>query len=222
MSHIHVKSEQVVDAPPEEVYAALKDYKHKRPKILTPNFLGYQVKRGGVGSGTEVDYRLKAAGRERPYHMQVNETIKGKVLTERDSNSSLITRWTLLPVKGGKKTQVSLSSEWEGSRGVGGFFERAFAPMGLRRIYGSMLDTLARSMQTEHEGTQVGRARSPVGRRLVARSMQTEHKDMQAGEEPGNIASDAAKFTLLVGLVFGVAIGMGYLQKRKEEMSCIR
>jgi Polyketide cyclase / dehydrase and lipid transport len=197
MSHIHVKSEQVVDAPPEEVYAALKDYKHKRPKILTPNFLGYQVKRGGVGSGTEVDYRLKAAGRERPYHMQVNETIKGKVLTERDSNSSLITRWTLLPVKGGKKTQVSLSSEWEGGRGVGGFFERAFAPMGLRRIYGSMLDTLARSMQTEH-------------------------KDMQAGEEPGNIASDAAKFTLLVGLVFGVAIGMGYLQKRKEEMSCIR
>jgi Polyketide cyclase / dehydrase and lipid transport len=197
MSHIHVKSEQVVDAPPEEVYAALKDYKHKRPKILTTNFLGYQVKRGGVGSGTEVDYRLKAAGRERPYHMQVNETIKGKVLTERDTNSSLITRWTLLPVKGGKKTQVSLSSEWEGGRGIGGFFERAFAPMGLRRIYGSMLDTLARSMQTEH-------------------------KDMQAGEEPGNIASDVAKFTLLAGLIFGVAIGFGFLQKRKEEMSCIR
>lgn len=195
MSHINVKSEQVVDAPPEEVYTALKDYKHKRPKILTPNFLGYQVKRGGVGNGTEVDYRLKAAGRERPYHMQVNETVKGKVLTERDTNSSLVTRWTLLPLKDGKKTRVSLSSEWEGGSGVGGFFERTFAPMGLRRIYGSMLSMLARSMQ------------------------QQEKKSVSEEEEQGNIASDVGKFTLLVGLVFGIAIGMGFLQKAQMQRS---
>src|SRR5947209_6006185 len=193
MGHIRVKSEQVVDAPPEEVYAALKDYKHKRPKILTPNFLGYQVKRGGVGNGTEVDYRLKAAGRERPYHMQVDETIKGKVLTERDKNSSLITRWTILPVKGGKKTQVSLSSEWEGGRGIGGFFERTFAPMGLRRIYGSMLSMLARSMQPE-----------------------------EREEQPGSIVSDVGRFFLIVSMVIGFGIGMGYLQKEQMKRSSVR
>ena len=194
MGHIYVKSEEVVDAPPEAVYAALKDYRQIRPQILTPNFLDYQVEQGGVGKGTVIDYRLKAGGRERPYHMQVDETVRGKVLTERDTNSSLITRWTLLPLNGGKKTQVSLSSEWEGGSGIRGFFERTFAPMGLRRIYGSMLDMLARSMQTEREG-------------------------MQAEEEPGNIASDAGKFILLVGLVFGIAIAMGFLQKAQLQRS---
>ena len=34
-------------------------------------------------------------------------------------------------------------TEWQGGRGVGGFFERTFAPVGLRRIYGEMLDRLA-------------------------------------------------------------------------------
>lgn len=195
MGHIRVKSEQVVDARPEEVYAALKDYKHIRPKLLTPNFLNYQVKRGGVGNGTEVDYSLKAAGRERPYHVQVNETVKGKLLTERDTNSSLITRWTLLPVKDGKKTRVSLSSEWEGAGGIGGFFERAFAPMGLRRIYGSMLSMLARSMQPE------------------------EKKSVPEEEKPGATASDAGRFFLILSIVFGFGIGMGYLQKARLERS---
>ena len=192
MSHIHVKSEQVVDAPPEEVYAALKDYKHKRPHMLTPNFLDYRVEHGGVGKGTVVDYRLKAGGRERPYRMHVDETVRGKVLTERDTNSSLITRWTLLPMKGGRKTQVSLTSEWEGGSGIGGFFERAFAPIGLRRIYANMLAMLARSVQPEGQYTR-------------------------EEEKPGNITPDTGKFLLLVGLVFGFAIGMGFLQKVRTE-----
>jgi hypothetical protein len=199
MGHIRVKSEQVVDARPEEVYDTLKDYKHKRPKILTPNFLGYQVKRGGVGNGTEVDYLLKAAGRERPYHMQVDETVKGKVLTERDTNSSLITRWTLLPVKGGKKTQVSLSSEWEGASGIRGFFERAFAPMGLRRIYGSMLSMLARSLQPEEK------------KRIPEKE-----------EQSGSIVSDVGRFFLIMSIVFGFGIGMGYLQKEQMKQSSAR
>jgi hypothetical protein len=188
MSHIHVKSEQVVDAPPEKVYSALKDYRQKRPHILTPNFLDYQVEQGGVGKGTVIDYRLKAGGRERPYRMHVDETVRDRVLTERDTNSSLITRWTLLPLKGGRKTQVSLTSEWEGGSGIGGFFERTFAPMGLRRIYASMLSMLARSMQPEEQITQ-------------------------KEEKTDNVAADTGKFFLLVGMVFGFAIGMGFLQK---------
>jgi hypothetical protein len=161
--------------------------------------LGYQVKRGGVGNGTEVDYRLKAAGRERPYHMQVDETVKGKVLTERDTNSSLITRWILLPVKNGKKTQVSLSSEWEGTGGIRGFFERAFAPMGLRRIYGSMLSMLARSMQPEEK------KRVP-----------------EKEEQSGSIVSDVGRFFLIMSIVFGFGIGMGYLQKEQLKQSSAR
>ena len=39
--------------------------------------------------------------------------------------------------------QVTLEASWQGAGGIGGVFERTFAPMGLRRIYGEMLDKLA-------------------------------------------------------------------------------
>lgn len=142
MSHIHVMSERVVDAQPEVVYEALTDYKVRRPQILTPNFLNYTVKQGGRGAGTEITYRLRAARRERLYHMLVKEPLKGWVLTESDQNSSLVTTWTLSPEEDGLRTRVRVDSEWEGSTGVGGFFERTFAPLGLRRIYDSMLASL--------------------------------------------------------------------------------
>jgi uncharacterized membrane protein len=143
MAHIYVQSEYLIPAPPEEVYASLIDFQNTRPSILTSNFVDYDVEQGGVGEGTVIRYHLKAAGRKRPYRMHINETIKGEILTERDSNSSLVTMWTLTPVNDGQQTQVSLVSEWEGAGGIGGFFERTFAPRGLRGIYGKMLSQLA-------------------------------------------------------------------------------
>jgi hypothetical protein len=38
---------------------------------------------------------------------------------------------------------VTVESSWVGGGGIGGFFERLFAPMGLRRVYGEMLQRLA-------------------------------------------------------------------------------
>jgi hypothetical protein len=142
MSHIHVQVEQTVNAMPEEVYAFLQDYT-KRPQILTENYLNYQVEQGGKGAGTVVTYRLHAANRERGYRMQVSEPSIGKVLKESDANSSLVTTWMLTPAENNQKTRVQLVSEWEGGKGVGGFFERTFAPLGLRRIYTEILGKLA-------------------------------------------------------------------------------
>src|SRR6266567_7408246 len=163
MSKIHVKSERVVNAKPEAVYDVLSDYQWKRPRILTPNFLDYNVERGGRGAGTIVNYRLQAARRERPYRMTVEEPVKGSVISERDTNSSLQTVWTLLPVQDGRQTRVSLVTEWEGSRGVGGFFERTFAPLGLRRIYNNMLSLLEPQVQAQGDDDVVsGRGHGPV------------------------------------------------------------
>ncbi|QBD81616.1 SRPBCC family protein [Ktedonosporobacter rubrisoli] len=148
MSRIHVESERVIHATPEKVYETLTDYKEKRQLMLTPNFLDYMVVKGGKGEGTIISYRLQAAQRERAYRMQVTEPAKGKIITESDSNSSLVTTWKLLPMQGGQSTIVSVSSEWEGGQGVGGFFERTFAPLGLRRIYDDMLALLASLVQT--------------------------------------------------------------------------
>ncbi len=142
MAHIHVQTEQVVNARLEEVYAFLKDYT-KRPQILTENYLNYKVEEGGNGAGTIVTYRLHAANRERGYRMQVSDPGTGKTLQESDASSSLVTIWTMTPEANGQKTRVQLTSDWEGGKGVGGFFEKTFAPLGLKRIYTEILGKLA-------------------------------------------------------------------------------
>lgn len=155
MSRVTAQSERIIEAPAQEVYAALIDYQNKRPSLLTPNFLDYAVEKGGVGEGTVVSYRLQAGGRERPYRMQVTEPAKGQTLMEKDLNSSLSTTWTLTPMQGGRATKVQVTTSWEGSSGMGGFFERTFAPMGLRRIYNQMLSQLAQTVQNQQSGAKM-------------------------------------------------------------------
>lgn len=192
MSKIFVKKERVINAAPENVYAVLSDYKNQRPQMLTPNFLNYTVEKGGKGDGTVISYRLRAANRERPYKMRVKESVKGEVLTERDSDSSLVTTWALAPLNGGQQTKVRVSSEWEGGTGFGGFFERTFAPFGLRGIYGNMLDSLL--SLTGANATTVTAVQ---------------------GEE-SSPASNAVAFFLIFGIVVGVAIGISVLQKGRQ------
>ena len=61
---------------------------------------------------------------------------------ETDRNSTLVTTWRV-ESDGTGATEVVVTSEWNGATGVGGFFERTFAPRGLDRIYGELLDNLA-------------------------------------------------------------------------------
>lgn len=146
MSHIRAEAERVIDAPPTEVYTFLANYRDRHPLILTSNFHDYAVEQGGIGSGTVIRYRLHAGGRERPYRMEIEEPEKGRVLRERDINSSLVTNWTVHQGATPEQSRVSVTTDWEGGSGVGGFFERTFAPMGLRGIYTEMLNRLDQAL----------------------------------------------------------------------------
>lgn len=146
MSRLHVEAERVIDAKPQDVYAFLSDYRDKRPRILPPNYTEYTVVNGGRGAGTIIRYRFLAARRERQYEMVVEEPSKGRVLLERDTTSSLVTTWTVTPTANKNQTRVAITTEWEGSRGIGGFFERTFAPMGLRRVYKDLLGRLEQAV----------------------------------------------------------------------------
>ncbi len=148
---VHVGAERTIDAPPDRVMAILSDYREGRPRLLPPNFLDYQVESGGQGSGTVVTYRLQAGRRERGYRMEV-EQMGSDELVERDSTSSFVTRWTVRPA-GTSGSMVTVSTDWKGTGGVRGFFERTFAPMGLRRIYREMLDRLAAEARTTSPST---------------------------------------------------------------------
>ncbi|RAQ96029.1 SRPBCC family protein [Thermogemmatispora tikiterensis] len=143
MSRIIVQSEKVISGRPEDIYAILADYKGRHPQILPANFQDYRVEQGAQGEGTVVSFRLHAGGRERLYRMRVSEPVRGQTLTESDLNSSLVTTWTVTPLDDGQRTQVRIATMWEGGSGLGGFFERLFAPLGLRRIYNQILASLA-------------------------------------------------------------------------------
>ena len=78
-------------------------------------------------------------GVTRAYRMTVAEPEPGRVITESDSNSSLVTTFTVTPQ--GPASRVQILTSWDGAGGIGGFFERLFAPRAMRKIY---LDELAR------------------------------------------------------------------------------
>jgi Polyketide cyclase / dehydrase and lipid transport len=139
MARVTARAGKTVNAPPDRVLDFLRDYRDARPKILTDNYTAYRVEQGGHGQGTVIGYHFAAGGRERDYRLAVEED--GGGLSERDQLSSFVSRWTVMPEGAG--SQVTLESSWQGADGIGGVFERTFAPLGLRRIYGQMLDKLA-------------------------------------------------------------------------------
>lgn len=137
---IHVSAHRSVEARAEVVYGYLADMREHHPRILPPAFSGFTVESGGVGAGTVVRFKLNAGRRAREYHMQVAEPEPGRVLTESDTDSSLVTTFTVDPE--GNRSRVTIATTWEGAGGIGGFFERAFAPRVLRRLYQDELERL--------------------------------------------------------------------------------
>ena len=139
MATVTARATRAVDASPDRVLAFLRDYREARPRVLTDNYSHYRVETGGQGQGTVIGYHFAAGGRERDYRLGVEEDSAG--LVERDQLSSYVSRWTVAPE--GSGSQVTLEAAWQGAGGIGGMFERTFAPMGLRRIFGEMLEKLA-------------------------------------------------------------------------------
>lgn len=140
MGTLHVSAERVIQAAPDRVYRYVADMREHHPRFLPPAFSDFEVESGGVGAGTVTRFNLNAGGRSRSYRMQVAEPEPGRVLTESDTESTLVTTFTVDPAEGGSRVQISTT--WEGAGGIGGFFERTFAPRVLRRLYADELERL--------------------------------------------------------------------------------
>jgi hypothetical protein len=140
MAVINVSAERSVEAAPDVVYGYLADMREHHPRVLPPAFSDFEVEAGGVGAGTITRFKMNAGGRSREYRMQVAEPEPGRVLTESDTNSSLMTTFTVEP--DGPRSRVRISTSWQGAGGVGGFFERMFAPRAMRGIYADELERL--------------------------------------------------------------------------------
>jgi uncharacterized protein YndB with AHSA1/START domain len=134
-----VSTQAAVAAPAETVYRCIADM-HDHPRFLPPAFSDFTIESGGVGAGTTTRFTMTAGGRTREYRMKVAEPEPGRVLTESDMNSTAVTTFTVSPQ--GSSSLVTISTAWDGASGIGGVFERMFAPRVLRGIYADELRRL--------------------------------------------------------------------------------
>ena len=149
MAVIEVTAERTVNAPAEAVWGYIRDM-HTHPKFLPPAFSDFHIESGGVGTGSVTRFKVTAGGRTREYHMTVDEPEPGRVLRESDQNSSLITKFIVDPAVAGASL-VQISTTWQGAGGIGGFFERTFAPRAMKALYEDelqRLDAYAREQQS--------------------------------------------------------------------------
>jgi uncharacterized protein YndB with AHSA1/START domain len=140
MARIVVVAEGAVDAPPDTVYRYVADMREHHPHFLPPAFSDFRVESGGFGAGTVTRFTVTAGGRTREYQMKVAEPEPGRVLTESDTGSSLVTTTTVRPHGSGSMAQICTA--WDGAGGIGGLFERMFAPRVMRSIYADELRRL--------------------------------------------------------------------------------
>lgn len=136
MAQVTATAERVIDAPAETVSTALGDYQTVRPSILTEHFSDYRVEPGG-----RVHWKLAATQKRVREQLIDVETPDATTIVERDTNSSMVTTWTVTS-EGTHRSTVRVTTTWNGASGIGGFFERTFAPKGLRRIHEGVLANL--------------------------------------------------------------------------------
>ncbi|GGZ56515.1 SRPBCC family protein [Streptomyces subrutilus] len=146
MAQVEATTERIIAADAETVFDALADYAGTRGKLLPEHFSEYEVREGGDGEGTLVHWKLQATSkRVRDCLLEVSEPTDGQ-LVEKDRNSSMVTTWTVTPAGEGR-SRVVAATVWNGAGGIGGFFERTFAPKGLGRIYDTLLANLAAEVE---------------------------------------------------------------------------
>jgi uncharacterized protein YndB with AHSA1/START domain len=138
MARIDVVEEGRVGAPADVVYRCIADHEQHQ-RFLPPAFSEFKIEAGGVGAGTVTSFKVKAGGGTRSFRMRVDEPGPGRVMTESDANSDLVTTWTVTPEDGGSRVEIATS--WD-APGVAGFFERLLAPRAMRRLYAEELELL--------------------------------------------------------------------------------
>ncbi|BCI55646.1 hypothetical protein NIIDNTM18_49240 [Mycolicibacterium litorale] len=145
MGQVSASSTVLINAEPAAVLAAVADYQTVRPKILSEHYRDYRVLEGGQGAGTVATWKLQAT-KSRVRDVKASVDVAGHTVIEKDANSTLVTNYTVAPA--GPGSSVTVKTSWTGAGGVKGFFEKTFAPLGLKKIQAQVLENLKREVES--------------------------------------------------------------------------
>jgi hypothetical protein len=143
-----ISATQSIDiaAAPDAVIGALADYNEVRPAILPEQYRDYAVIKGGNGDGTVVHWILQATSK-RQRDVKATVSVVPDTVTERDENSTMVTTYQVSAAGNGAK--VTTTTTWNSqASGIGGFFEKTFAPKGLARIQAALLANLKKRLES--------------------------------------------------------------------------
>ncbi|AEA27154.1 Polyketide cyclase/dehydrase [Pseudonocardia dioxanivorans CB1190] len=155
MADVTASATRSISAPAFRIRRMLADYETVRPRILTDHFRDYVLHSGTVGEGTVAGWTLQATSkRVREVVVDVSLPMHDKIV-ETDRNSTMVTTWKVTPGPPVTCT-VTVTSTWQGAGGIGGFFERRFAPKALGEIYDGVLANLERLAAEEPEADAKG------------------------------------------------------------------
>lgn len=146
MGQVSAASTILINAEPKVVLDAVADYQNVRPKILSSHYRDYQVLQGGQGLGTVAKWKLQAT-KSRVRDVQASVDVAGHTVIEKDANSTMVTNWTVAPA--GPGSSVTVKTTWAGAGGIKGFFEKTFAPLGLKKIQSEVLDNLKKELERQ-------------------------------------------------------------------------
>lgn len=150
MADVTASATRTISAPAFRVRRMLADYETVRPRILTEHYRDYVLHSGTVGEGTVAGWTLQATSkRVREVVVDVSLPMHDKIV-ETDRNSTMVTTWKVTPGPPITCT-VTVTSTWQGAGGIGGFFERRFAPKALAAIYDGVLANLEKIAAEEPE-----------------------------------------------------------------------
>ncbi len=136
-----------INAAPDAVYAALADYTTHHPRIMPPAyFSNLDVDSGGVGAGTTFHITLRKPGKDETLRMRVDEPSPGRVLTETNVDTGVVTRFTVDPTEGGGQTVAGMESDLPVAGGLRGLSDRWVLPRMTKHIFNKQLEQLARYM----------------------------------------------------------------------------
>ncbi|RMF80675.1 MAG: SRPBCC family protein, partial [Chloroflexi bacterium] len=133
---------QIINAPPETVYAVIADYEVAHPAVLPkPYFEQMIVEEGGYGAGTQLRLLMKFFGRRYEVRQIVSEPEPGRVIVEQDVDSPQVTRFTFEPVNDGTQTRLTIASDFP-AQGIAGLLARLTQPPIIRYIYRKELNNI--------------------------------------------------------------------------------
>jgi hypothetical protein len=102
---------KLIDSPPQIIYSIIADYNIGHPGILPkPPFVSLEVKKGGVGAGTEMIVKMKMFGKVQSYNAVVTEPEPGKTLVE-TTDTGYITTFSVESKNNGKSSLVTFTTE---------------------------------------------------------------------------------------------------------------